>query len=448
MSRALAQRFLRFVRRRRLMAPGDHVMVALSGGVDSLVLLHLLKENAGKLNIKLSAAHFDHAMRPASADDAEWVAGLCRAWAIPLVHERSRDALYGEAAARHARYEFLVRAAQQYGATRIATAHHADDQVETVLFRILRGTGLRGLAGIPVRRGNIIRPLLRFRKHELEQYAQEHDLSFRLDESNLSEDYMRNRIRRTVLPALSTVQASAPQAILALARHAARAERAWRSIIRRELQLVVRLRDAEKTELAREKLLEYDPEIRARVLRAELRRFGFTPDRTAVRNMLRFVAGAQSGSRLHLAGGLRLERAFDTLRITRPAEEPHTDRVVYIPQCGTGAAQAVLSGQTWHVAWTTSHSEEPLSARFACAQLAFPLVVRAWRAGDRMRLPYGGKKLKKLFAEARVPFNQRARVPVVVDAEGRVLWVAGVARSAHAPPVEGETALTITVSHG
>ena len=146
--------------------PGAHVLAAVSGGADSVVLLHLLRFAGDELGITVSAAHFDHAMRPGSAPDAEWVAGLCAAWGVPLVRRRADRALRSEAEAREARYAFLAGARGRVEADWIATAHHADDQAETVLFRALRGTGVAGLAGIaPVDAARrLVRPLLPFRR--------------------------------------------------------------------------------------------------------------------------------------------------------------------------------------------------------------------------------------------------------------------------------------------
>jgi tRNA(Ile)-lysidine synthase len=441
----LSLRFSHFVRAKRLVATGDHVLVAASGGIDSIVLLHLFKECATTLGIKLTAAHFDHAMRDASAADAEWLAGLCEAWQIPLITKRSADALYGEAAARSARYAFLSEAMRSADAQRIATAHHADDQIETVIFRLLRGTGLRGLAGIPLRRGPIIRPLLRFHKTELLEYAAQHQLGFREDESNTTDVYARNRIRRAVIPVLQTVRPTAPHAILTLARYAARTERAWQSLLKNVQRDVFLSTKTDAVELARDKLLEYDAEIRARVLRGVWRRFGSVPDQRATRDALRFLQAGGSGSRYQLAGGVQMQRAYDVVRITRVA--PTTEqRAAQIDGCDDGWAEAVIGGRSWQVRWTTS-PENNSGERFACAALKFPLAVRSWQPGDRMRMNYGTKKLKKLFAEQRVPFNNRAQLPVIVDCEGYVLWVPGVARSIEAQP-EGKTAaLTIMVTN-
>ena len=443
----LRSRFVRFVTRRKLVSSGDRVLLAVSGGVESMVMLHLVRESAAELEVEIAAAHFDHAMRAASAQDAEWLAGVCAAWGVPLVQERAGAALYGEAAARAARYTFLDRARGRVKAERIATAHHADDQIETVLFRILRGSGLRGLAGIPLRRGAIIRPLLPFRKYELEGYARDCGIAYRLDETNATDLYARNRIRRALIPVIQTIRPQAPAAILALARHAARAERAWHSLLRHVRRHVV-LRSADGgSELARGKLLEYDAEIRARLLRWALRQVGYLASRNTTHALVQFVENAPSGSHYDVSETVRVQRAFDTIRITRAAASA-ADREVTIPECSNGAAVAEIGGKSWRVDWMTSHETAGEHEQFDCGALTFPLTLRGWRAGDRIRLSYGTKKLKKLFAERRIAFDERSAIPVLVDASGRVLWAAGIARASDVPAGPSGSALTITVTHG
>jgi tRNA(Ile)-lysidine synthase len=442
----LRGRFLRFMRRRRLVSADDRVLVAVSGGVDSMVLLHLLRDTAPELGIAITAAHFDHGMRPHSAADAEWLAGVCAAWQLPLIARRAQQALYGETAARTARYAFLSQAIREAGAGRIATAHHADDQIETVLYRLLRGTGMHGLAGIPVRRGPIIRPLLRFRKTELVDYAVAHDIGVREDPTNETDGFMRNRIRRALIPVMQSVQPQSPEAVLALARHAARTERAWRSLLGDARRRLIVSRGRDVSQLALKVLQEYDGEIQARLLRGELRRFGGVPDRAATRGMLQFIAQAGSGSSYVAGGGIRLERAYEILRITRE-RAARAEETLAIGNCSDGAGAAMIGGRRWQARWTTSRESDGRGERFDCATLRFPLELRGWLPGDRIRLPYGSKKLKKLFAEARVAFHQRATVPILVDADGRVCWVVGLARSVVAPPAPDAPALTIMVTH-
>jgi tRNA(Ile)-lysidine synthase len=436
-------RFARFARHKQLVKPGDRVLVAVSGGVDSMVLLHLFKACAPALGVHVQAAHFDHAMRDDSAADAEWLRGVCAAWQIPLMVNRTEQALYGEAAARTARYAFLAKSMRAAHADRIATAHHADDQIETVLFRLLRGTGLRGLAGIPVRRGAIIRPLLRFRKAQILAYAQQHDIAFREDETNASDVFARNRIRRALIPVMQSIRPAAPDAVLTLSRYAARTERAWRSVLASIEKEIFLGGTSASIQLARGKLLEYDAEIRARVLRSGLRRLGVVPGRSATHGLLRFTTEGSSGSGYDVAAGIRVERAYDVIRIAR-VENAASNQNLLITSCGEGSGEARIGGQRWCVRWTTSPTQEA-GERFDCRAIKFPMTVRAWMPGDRMRMSYGSKKLKKLYAERRIPFNERAALPVLVDADNHVLWVPGVARSSAADPADETAALTITV---
>ena len=441
---ALEPRLVRFMRSRGLVRPGDRVLVAVSGGVDSMVLLHLLTSAAHRLRIELTAAHFDHAMRADSANDAQWLMAECRGLDVPLIAARSPRPLRGESEARAARYDFLEKAARASRSVRIATAHHADDQIETVLFRLLRGTGTRGLAGIPVRRGPFIRPLLRFSKTEILAYAAANGVEFREDPTNEQLHFMRNRIRRTVIPALEGVQPRVRPAILALARHAARTEKAWASMLDSLEKDVVLRREKHAVQLARPVLLEYHPELRARVLRRELRRFGVVPGRAQTRQVLAFCEQGESGSALTVARNLRIERAFDEIRVARVMHDA-ADDILRISE-SHGNVAVTIGGRHYSVAWAVG-APRPEAETFDPRVLETGLVLRAWRAGDRIRLPYGTKKLKKLFAEHRVAASERARIPVLTDFHGRVLWVVGVARSIDALSPGSDPVLNIMVQN-
>ena len=209
------------------------VLVALSGGLDSLVLLHLLRFEEGLPEMRLLAAHFDHRMCSSSGLDAEWVRGLCRAWAVPLHLGRAASIPTSEEEAREARYEFLLGSKDQGDASWLLTAHHADDQAETVLFRVFRGTGLSGLAGIPRRRPpGIFRPLLPFSRETLEGYASFHGIQPRLDPSNEDVSIPRNFLRHRVIPQVEgAVAGGARSSLQRLARLARENEEAWDSLL-------------------------------------------------------------------------------------------------------------------------------------------------------------------------------------------------------------------------
>jgi tRNA(Ile)-lysidine synthase len=428
-----------------LLGDARRVLVALSGGLDSVVLLHLVRHAFPDLDI--SAAHFDHAMRPDSARDALWTRGLCTAWGVTLHTARAQDAPRSEAGARDMRYAFLHAVATRIGADAILTAHHADDQAETVLFRLARGTGLRGLAGIPERRGLIVRPLLPFTRSEIADHARSARLRWRDDPTNRSLRPARNRIRHRVLPELERAAPGAVRRIASLAHTAAAAERAWQSVLEPVLADVVTGRDAGEIALARGRLLAYDPHVRARVIRHLLNDFGCRPDRAGTRSIMSFVGSGESGRTLVLRGVL-LAREFDRLLI-RPAREPIPDVPLRIRSAEPGSGTVVAGGQTYRVRWTpASTAGTDRVARFDPSSLRFPLVLRARADGDRIRLDYGSKKLKKLFQERRIGRHDRAALPVLVDAAGDVLWVPGVVRSTLALPAAGGAVLEITVVDG
>lgn len=442
-----ADRFDRHLRESGLLAEGDVVLVALSGGRDSVVLLHLLRFPLAHWRLHLHAAHFDHRMRPDSTADADWTAGLCTAWEIPLLGGCARTPLRSEADARDARYEFLQDAADRARASRILTAHHADDQAETVLFRAIRGTALRGLAGIPERRGRIVRPLLPFRRAEIAAYAARHRISFREDPTNRSLTYTRNRIRHEIMPRLESIAPGATRSLTRLAEHVREAELAWDDVLER-LESGLLRETAEGIELARDELLSYHPHVRARVLRRALLRFGPAAEHAGTRAALEFINSGSSGSRVTLPGGIRIAREFDRIRIEPVTPRPEgmaADRRVVIQAPGDGAGIARVGGRRVAVRWWTGERAEGEGESFDIRALRFPLEVRGWRPGDRITLPYGTKKLKKLFAERRIGVAERARTAVLADAEGRVLWIPGVARARFGRAVPGHPCMNVAV---
>jgi len=440
----LATRFARHLERTGHIPADRPVLVAISGGIDSVVLLHLLRFH--HRDHDLVAAHFDHRMRPDSAADAAWVRGLCLAWRVPLETGVSTGGLRSEAQARAARYAFLSEAADRVAAARILTAHQADDQVETVLFRLLRGGG--GLHGIPDRRGRIVRPLLPFRRSEIEAYADRCRIDYREDPSNRRLEYARNRIRHIVLPALERGLPGSANRLLALARDVRDAESAWRQVVDTIIEQVVITRTRERIQLARTPLLRYHRHIRGRVLRRLAADLGRTPGRSGTRAALSFLVAGASGTGMELAGGLRLERHFDQFIIDSTHGKTAADRPLTIPSPGTGEGEAVIGGRTVRAAWSSHATSAPLTIAFDPAALRFPLELRAWRAGDRIRVDAGTRKLKKLFGERRIPRYSRSRVPVLAQADGSIVWVAGMARAAGTEPETGGRVFHMRVFDG
>jgi tRNA(Ile)-lysidine synthase len=427
---------------------GDRVVVACSGGLDSTVLLHLLRFSPDVPALDLTVAHFDHRMRPESAEDAAWVKGLATAWGVSIRVGRAERSLSSEGDARLARYEFLYRERDGLGARWLLTAHHADDQAETVLFRILRGSGPGGLRGIPARgpRG-LLRPLLPFARAELEAYAKVCRIGFRSDSTNNEPRYARNVIRHEILPrAEAAVARGARRSLVRLARLSRLDEEAWRSLMPSLLEGVVVESGPDRVVLSRPSLLALHAGVRARVLRSVSETLGLALGATGTRVALQFTSSSASGRRHALAGGLVLSREFDRLVLSRHRAEIDEEGILDIREPGEGQATFTLAGRSWLVEWTRlSGPESAWRQTFDSAKLTFPLHLRGWAPGDRIRLGYGTKKLKKLFAEMQVPADERSRRPVMADGDGAVIWVPGLVRSVDVPEPRAGAVLTVAL---
>ncbi|MFO8174784.1 MAG: tRNA lysidine(34) synthetase TilS [Gemmatimonadota bacterium] len=407
------------------------ILVALSGGLDSLVLLHLLRFLPDLPDFHLEAAHFDHRMREGSGRDALWVKGLCRAWSVSLHPGRAEVPLSSEEEARTARYAFLLRMKAALETSWLLTAHHADDQAETVLFRVFRGTGLAGLAGIPaVTSSGIFRPLLPFSRKALEEYAREAGIRPREDPSNADLTVPRNRIRHSILPQVEEgVAPGARSSLQRLARLARENEAAWDSILPGLVERLVQ-EESRGTFIVRSSFLEYHPAVQARLLRMLLRRTGLILDEAGTRRVLEFTRIGASGRALDLPGGIRIRREFDRFCLEESSGDTAEDLPLTLHGPEPGSGKAVVGGRALEVHWGVQEVKGTHDrVRLSLPELEFPLRIRGWFPGDRISLPYGTKKLKKLLAEAGVPVGARKSVPVLADARGRILWVAGLTAS-------------------
>ena len=400
--------------------PGGTILCAVSGGRDSVCLLDYLWRLGQERGFSVAAAHLNHGMRPTAQRDEELVRRLCRQRDIPFYTEKvDVYALCGawrltvEETGRRARYEFLRRTAASIGAAFIATAHHREDQAETVLLQLLRGTGPQGLAGIPPVREGIIRPLLDTPRAAIDAYIAAHDLPYVTDETNLDTHYARNRLRLEIMPQLLTINPSAPAHICRTA-DILRAENDYL-----DAQAAALLPDT-GTALPCHTLLSAPAALRPRMLRLLAERLPVGKKDFSAAHYRALEMLAQTGGTLSLPGGAAAVCRQGTLTLTVPDASRPEETPLHPGENRVGA---------WHIRL----SDTPAPGALAVRPGAWS--VRPWRREDGLTLPgsRGRRSLKRLLAERGVPPEQRDAVPVFCLA-GQAAAVPGVGVDASAVP--------------
>lgn len=441
------------IKKHGMLKPGNHVLVAVSGGADSVALLHCLYRLSPGMQWKLAVAHFNHGIRGADADrDEEFVAGLAAQLGLPFVCERARlagAAAAGrpnlEQAARTARYAYLRRAARSLGADKIAVGHSLDDQAETVLSRLLRGSGVEGLSGIrPVLDGIIVRPLIECRRSQILAYLRRRRLSFREDTSNRDLGFERNRIRHGLIPYLE--RNFQRRVARVLARQAELARETAEYLAAEAGKAYERLhRNAERgVLLPAAGVLELPPIIRKLVVRCALREIRGSlrgVSMSHVRDVLALCRPGESGACVCLPGNVLAIREFDDLTIMEApaASAPSYRYELPLP----GRCEVPEVGMLFTAEFDDAAEQNLAADRAALRSDVLPasLVIRPWLPGDRYGGP-GHRKLKKVFSQERIPLRQRGRLPVVAAGEA-VVWVPGLrpAKSFIARPGTGRCVL-------
>lgn len=492
----MMEKMRRAIARHGLTQPGEHALIGVSGGADSVALLAALRERAPVLKVRLTVAHLNHGLRGrAAAEDAAFVRDLAAQWGLPCVIGQARvrtraknKGISIEMAARETRYAFLERVARRVRADVVVTAHTADDQAETVLLKLARGAGPDGLGGMRAVRTlpsgtRHVRPMLETSRREIEAYLKKNGIPWREDASNLDADPLRNRVRHDVLPMLESVLNPQIRAALTRTADICRADTAWL-----DAQALTLLRQCQETgdgfqgsgfgfqergdrgqgagdrvqvsgfrkegagdgfcdvpgSLRFDPLLDAPLAARRRVLRLWLTENGVPAehlDFEAVDRIDRLLRRRQGGGQVPVGQGRivrRHERRLDVLM--RP------ESAATCAQAGSRADASLKARMPGTTCWpeyglrvTVRRAQRAVKEREtglgrwpACASLSMKktagraLRVRFWRPGDRMR-PWGlngSKKLQDIFADAKVPPEQRQALPVF-ECDGEIVWLPG-----------------------
>jgi tRNA(Ile)-lysidine synthase len=469
----MLKRIERLLRQGCGIEPGALLIAGVSGGPDSLCLLHVLQA----LGHRLIVAHFDHQLRPGSAEDAAHVAKIAAAQGLAFVAGRGDVAAFSsskrmsvEGAGRSLRYAFLFAQARAHGAIAVAVGHTADDQAETILMHLLRGSGLAGLAGMRPRvvlpdldgSSPIVRPLLEVQRQETLEYCRLHDLRALHDASNESREYLRNRVRLELIPSLEAYNPQVRQALVRLSNSAAEdlvliediLAQAWKRT------LMDQGRDYLGFDAAR--FATEAPALQRRlVMRASLQlQPGIELDFDGLRRAEGFISDPSS-RRLQLGEELMLVRESGTIYIALGEQHLPSDKWPQLPAesvgLGRGAAATVALAGNWQFtseladresdAAGQAPAQDPYRGRLDADSLPSQLELRAPRSGDRIK-PLGlqghTQKLSDVFINIGVPERLRARWPVLASGDD-VVWIPGF-RIAEPFRVRKETRRTVLVA--
>jgi len=418
------------ITRHNMLAPGERVLIAVSGGPDSMALMHAMDELRDVLSIEVFVAHFDHGLRPESPQDAEFVKEAAEGRGLEFVSERaelSRMPGNIQSLARNARYGFLRMTATRLGCGKVATGHTMDDQAETYLMREIRGSGTGGLKSIPPVRDVFIRPLIQTTRADIIEYLASRGIKYLTDPTNRKPVYLRNRVRMELLPLIEVIN---PNAVETLAREAdiALVEDSYMDAVARDAFDDAAIGTGKGgVSLDAGTLLSMHPAVRRRVIREAVLRvkgdlLGVTYGHVMDVEIL--LEAGHTGKGLDLPGGVRFELSYDRAVFSKNIEQSPYEYTLTVPGV-THVPEAGINLFAEHsAAGGAANGRE--SALVDMDMLTGPLSVRSRKPGDRFRPAGmdGKKKLKDYFMEIKLPVRERDTAPLLVSGE-EIVWVVG-----------------------
>ncbi len=446
----LHRRLLNHIRTAGLFTQPGRALVAVSGGPDSVALALLVRRIASKLRLEIVIGHVDHGIQPGSATVAAQVKKLADHIGVPVLCQAVHlGPNTSETKARQARYDALRTMQQKADCHYLVTAHHADDQIETVMLRFLRGSGLAGLSGIPAMGPcGLVRPLLGFHKGEIggwlrrSEHIADIELAIHEDPSNVDHAHDRSWVRAVLLPlANARFEGRVDTALLEVASNASDDRNAWGVVLREMPSLRMQVSD-DCIQVARDTLHQYDPRLSQALLRAAAREVGCVlgPDRA--RRVWSSARHAPSGRTFELGHGWVLETVFDDLRIRRPGDiGTKTDCQ---PQEWGETEEGEVRWGGWLMSWCPAAATATQRASMVTWVTCGSGEIRVPHPGDRIR-PLDGqgrRKVSRVLMEGRVPWPDRSNHPVLTRGN-EVLWLPGICRSDLDVPQAGEKAIRI-----
>jgi tRNA(Ile)-lysidine synthase len=441
---------------------GDRVLVAFSGGPDSCALLLLLDELKKKYGISLCAGHVNHMLRgKESSEDEKWVKKTCEDLKIPCktvkknINKLKKKGESLEEAARKIRYEALEKIAKDFKANKIAFGHNRNDQIETILFRIIRGAGEDGLSGIPASRDlpapmqhrdkqagltasvKIIRPLLETERGEIDEYLKAKNIKPRIDSSNLDTKFFRNKIRHELIPYLEKFNPKIQEGLLKIAQISRENSEYIRQTVQKILKdISMRMPDAVKIDI--DKLTAYPQMLRNNILREFAKDFKGL-DYANLKEIEKIIDSKRANLVLRLSSGIEIAKEHTHLfirRIKMSKEFPYNKNYsyalekegkIFIPEAGKNISVSIDKKDKK----TALDFKDANQIYFDADKIKFPFTIRNRKSGDRFS-PFGMKKEKKLkdfFIDEKIPAKERDRVPILVAKDGKILWIMGYRRN-------------------
>ena len=414
-----------------MLEAGDRVLAGVSGGPDSIALLHLLDSCRDRYGFELFVVHVNHRLRPEADGEAQYVQQFCEQKQIPfqLFAEDVADYAkqYGmslEQAGHEVRHTCFRKAAEAWNITKLALGHHGDDRAESVLLHLVQGCGLDGLTAMPPKDGRLIRPFAFLQKKDLVQYCEQHNLQYFTDATNLEPGCLRNQIRLEVLPQLKAYNPQITESLLRL-QESCGADADYLEQYTETLWHQYGSREAEQAVFPADVLREQHIAMQRRILRCMYRQVRGSEQNLSFgqTEQMRQIAMTKDGSQeLHLADGLLFVREYNRLCVTRKLEKTsdyqylwHIGEELFVPE-----SECVFKAERDLTSETAG--AEVLDVDYN--RISLPLTIRNRKPGDVLKMPFGRKKLKDFFIDKKIPASRRDRIPVVLSGS-EIIWIPG-----------------------